>query len=422
MPKFNFVVRDASGKTLSGQLAMNNREELVSRLKDQGYYISKVTEIKEGSVFSNLDTAFARLTPIKLKDISILARLLSVMINAGLPILRSLKIVEKQTENLRLVEVVQSVRDYVEEGHSLSYAMGKHPNVFNSLIVAMVKAGEESGSLDIVLDRIAKDLEREIEIRADVASGVRYPVIIMCASGIIVALVLYFVVPQFQSIFEDMDAKLPLPTMILVKASEVVRHGAIYVIITVLAVWGVFKMGRKYPPIERFFDKMALKLPVIGLLLRKIALARFSRTLAILLSSGVPILRALSVVEQTVGNAVIATAVAGAKEAIREGERIAPPLEETGEFPPMVVDMIAVGEETGALDTMLAKVSDFYDREVDYTIDAFTTLIEPMLIVVLGVVIGFIVVALYLPLFSIIQQLGDQAAGGKSGNTGIGGK
>jgi type IV pilus assembly protein PilC len=177
-------------------------------------------------------------------------------------------------------------------------------------------------------------------------------------------------------------------------------------------------MGRKIPVIERLMDALMLKMPVMGMLLRKIALARFSRTLAILLSSGVPILRALSVVEQTVGNSVIANAVASAKEAIREGERIAPPLEETGEFPPMVVDMIAVGEETGALDTMLAKVSDFYDREVDYTIDAFTTLIEPLLICVMGVVIGFIVVALYMPMFSIIQTLGDSAAGGE-GNEGV---
>ncbi|MEO7994043.1 MAG: type II secretion system F family protein [bacterium] len=420
MPKFNFVVRDQSGKTLTGSLAMNSREELVSRLKEQGYYISKVSEVREGSIISNVDTLFARLTPIKLKDVSVLARLLSVMINAGLPILRSLKIVEKQTENVRLVEVVQSVRDHVEEGHSLSYALGKHPTVFNSLVVAMVKAGEESGSLDIVLDRIAKDMEREIQIRGDIQAGVRYPVIVMCASGLIVTGVLYFVVPQFQGIFEDMDAKMPWPTLFLVKASETVRFSAIPLLMVIGVLWAAFNVGRRYPPVERAIDALMLRLPIIGMLLRKIALARFSRTLAILLSSGVPILRALSVVEQTVGNSIIAKAVSSAKEAIREGERIAPPLEETGEFPPMVVDMIAVGEETGALDTMLAKVSDFYDREVDYTIDAFTTLIEPLLIVVLGVVIGFIVVALYLPMFSIIQNLGDSAAGGKSGNEGIG--
>lgn len=419
MPKFNFVVRDPSGKTMTGSLAMNSREELVSRLKEQGYYISKVTEVKEGSVLTSVDTAFAKMTPIKLKDLAVLMRLLSVMINAGLPILRSLKIVEKQTENLRLVEVIQSVRDHVEEGHSLSFAMQKHPNVFNGLVTAMVKAGEESGSLDIVLDRIAKDLEREIEIRANIQAGVRYPVIVMVAAGVIVALVLYFVVPQFQEIFEDMDAKLPAPTMILVSASLLVRNSAIWVVIGAFILVTAFRMGKKIPVVERLFDIMILKLPVIGMLLRKIALARFSRTLAILLASGVPILRAMSVVEQTVGNSVISHAVAGAKEAIREGERIAPPLEETGEFPPMVVDMIAVGEETGALDTMLAKVSDFYDREVDYTIDAFTTLIEPLLICVMGIVIGFIVVALYMPMFSIIQQLGDSAAGG-AGNEGVG--
>jgi type IV pilus assembly protein PilC len=405
MPKFNFVVRDASGKTITGQLAMETREQLVGRLKDQGYFISKVTEVKEDSIYNRLDTAFQRMTPIKLKDISVFARLLSTMINAGLPILRSLKIIEKQTENLRLVEVIQSIRDNVEEGHALSFAMSKHPKVFTPLIIAMVKSGEESGSLDIVLDRISHDMEREIEIRSRVQGGMRYPIIIMSAAGVIVSIVLVFVVPQFQTIFESMDAKLPIPTQILVNVSIVVRHYVVFVVVGIVLINVAYKFLSRIPTIERGFDSLKLRAPVFGMLLRKIALARFSRTLAILLRSGVPILRAMSVVEQTVGNAVIAAAVTASKESIREGERISPPLEETGEFPPMVIDMIAVGEETGALDSMLEKISEFYDQEVDYTIDAFTTLIEPVLIMFLGVTIGFIVVALYMPLFSIVTQI-----------------
>jgi len=407
MPKFNFVVRDASGKTITGQLAMDSKEQLITRLKDQGYFISKISELKEDSFYSRIDVAFQRLTPIKIKDISIFARLLSTMINAGLPILRSLKIIEKQTENLRLVEVIQSVRDQVEEGHPLSLAMSKHPRVFGALIIAMTKSGEESGSLDIVLDRISHDLEREIEIRSRVSAGVRYPVIIMGAALVIVSIVLIFVVPAFQEIFESMDATLPLMTQILVNISEVIRHSAWAVIVAGFIISAAYKFLIRIPSVEKFSDSIKLRLPVFGMLLRKIALARFARTLAILLRSGVPILRALSVVEQTVGNAVIANAVVASKESIREGERISPPLEETGEFPPMVIDMIAVGEETGALDTMLEKISEFYDQEVDYTIDAFTTLIEPVLIMFLGTVIGFVVVALYMPLFSIVTQLSE---------------
>jgi type IV pilus assembly protein PilC len=407
MPKYNFVVKDASGKTITGQLAMDSKEQLVSRLKDQGYYINKISEVREDSIYNRLDSAFQHLTPIKLKDISVFARLLSTMINAGLPILRSLKIIEKQTENLRLVEVIQSVRDQVEEGHALSLAMSKHPRVFQPLIIAMVKSGEESGSLDIVLDRISHDLEREIEIRQRVAAGVRYPVIIMSASFVIVAIVLVFVVPAFQGIFESMDAKLPLMTQVLVNVSMVIRHSMGVVIVVGILLATAYKYFSRIPSVARWIDAVKLRLPVFGMLLRKIALARFARTMAILLRSGVPILRALSVVEQTVGNAVIAAAVTASKESIREGERISPPLEETGEFPPMVIDMIAVGEETGALDMMLEKISEFYDQEVDYTIDAFTTLIEPVLIMFLGTVIGFIVVALYMPLFSIVTQLSE---------------
>ncbi len=407
MPKFSFSVRDRSGKTVTGSVVMDSREQLVERLRDQGYYVNRITEVGQNTLYERLDKAIQKLTPIKLKDLSIFSRLLSTMINAGLPILRSLRIIVKQTENPHLAEVLQDVAKMVEEGYSLSYAMGQHPKVFNSLIVNLIKSGEESGSLDIVLDRIAHDSEREIEIRQNVQAGVRYPIIIMCAAGLIVTLVMFFVVPQFVDIFESMNATLPAMTLILIYMSNIVRQGAPILLGAIILLVVATRYAANFPAVNRMLDAIRLRLPVFGFLLRRIALSRFARTFSILLKSGVPIIKALTVVEETVGNAVIAAAVSKAKISIKEGERISYPLEETGEFPPMVIDMIAVGEETGSLDEMLQKISDFYDREVDYTIDAFTTMIEPLLITVMGAVIGFIVVSLYMPLFSAIQSMTD---------------
>jgi len=405
MPKFNFSVRDRSGKTITGTVAMESREQLVERLREQGYFVNRITVVGENTIYEKLDQAIQRLTPIKLKDLSIFSRLLSTMINAGLPILRSLRIIVKQTENPHLAEVLQEVAKMVEEGYSLSYAMGQHPKVFNSLIVSLIKSGEESGSLDIVLDRIAQDEEREIQIIQNVQAGVRYPVIILSAALIIVSLVMIFVVPKFVDIFRSMNAVLPVPTRILIFISQIFTRGAPFVIVLIFLLVAATRYASNFPAWNRFVDRIRLKLPVFGFLLRRIALSRFARTFAILLKSGVPIIKSLTVVEDTVGNAVIAAAVAKAKISIKEGERISYPLEETGEFPPMVVDMIAVGEETGALDDMLQKISDFYDREVDYTIDAFTTMIEPVLITCLGVILGFVVVSLYLPLFAAISTM-----------------
>ena len=408
MPKFNFVVKDPSGKTIQGSITMDRKDQLIERLRDQGYYISRITEVNENSIYQRLDRAVQRLNPVKLKDIAVFARLLSTMINAGLPILRALRIIEKQTENLTLVDTIRDIALKVEEGYSLSYAMGQHPKIFGPLIVAMIKSGEESGSLDIVLDRISHDLEREIEIRTNVQAGVRYPVIIMIAATLIVIGVLYYIVPKFKQIFEEMGADLPIPTKILVIASDAVINYFFWVLGGIIFLVVAVKQAGRVPFFGRMVNRIQLKLPAFGLLFRKIALSRFSRTLAILLRSGVPIIKALTVVEETVGNLIIASAVARAKESIKEGERIAYPLEETNEFPPMVIDMISVGEETGSLDDMLQKVSEFYDREVDYTIDSFTTMIEPLMIVTLGIILGFVVVALYLPLFGAIRKMSEQ--------------
>jgi type IV pilus assembly protein PilC len=413
VPKFNFVVKDPAGKTIQGSITMDRKDQLIERLRDQGYYISRITEVNENSFYQRLDRAVQRLNPVKLKDIAVFARLLSTMINAGLPILRALRIIEKQTENLTLVDTIKDISQKVEEGYSLSYAMSQHPKIFGALVVAMIKSGEESGSLDIVLDRISHDLEREIEIRTNVQAGIRYPVIILIAATLIVIGVLYYIVPKFKQIFEEMGADLPVPTKMLVVASDAITNYFFWVLGGIIVLVIAIRQGSKVPFFGRMINRFQLKLPAFGLLFRKIALSRFSRTLAILLRSGVPIIKALTVVEETVGNLIIASAVAKAKESIKEGERIAYPLEETNEFPPMVIDMISVGEETGSLDDMLQKVSEFYDREVDYTIDSFTTMIEPLMIVTLGIVLGFVVISLYLPLFSAIRQMSE--AGVESG-------
>ena len=230
MAKFNFVVKDPSGKTIQGTITMDRKDQLIDRLRDQGYYINRITEVNGNSIYQRVDRAIQRLSPIKLKDVSVFARLLSTMINAGLPILRALRIIEKQTENLTLVDTIKDISLKVEEGYSLSFAMGQHPKIFGALIVAMIKSGEESGSLDIVLERIAHDLEREIEVNAKVKAGVRYPIIIMIAAGLIVIGVLWFIVPKFNEIFTEMRAELPAMTKVLVAISNALTQYFLWVL------------------------------------------------------------------------------------------------------------------------------------------------------------------------------------------------
>ncbi|MCK4720594.1 type II secretion system F family protein, partial [bacterium] len=267
MPKFNFNVRDRFGKNITGTVTMDSRDQLIERLRDQGYFVNKITEIGENTLYERLDRAIQRLSPIKLKDMSIFSRLMSTMINAGLPILRSLRIIVKQTENTHLAEILQNVAKMVEEGYSLSHAMGQHPKVFDTLMVNLIKSGEESGSLDIVLDRIAMDMEREIEIRQNVQAGIRYPIIILSAAALIVGLIMIFVVPKFVEIFRDMDATLPTMTLILIKISNIVVHGAPFLIAAIFLLIIGSKYASNFPFFNRLKDNIQLRLPVFGFLL-----------------------------------------------------------------------------------------------------------------------------------------------------------
>ena len=314
-------------------------------------------------------------------------------------------ILAEQTESKPLAEVVNQVRMDVEKGSSLSQALARHPKAFNRLYVSMVRAGEVGGSLDSVLMRLADTIEKQVELRRKVKSAMTYPVVVACLVLLIVTAMLLFVIPMFQNIYKQLGGTLPVPTQILIKISNVCRE--FWYIIFLVEGGAVFAFRRWINSEDgrKKWDAIKLKLPVFGKLVRKTALARFSRTLSALVRSGVPILESLDIVADTAGNWVVAKAVRDTQTAVKQGEPLSRRLEDHEVFPPMVVQMMAVGEETGALDEMLDKIADFYDQEVEATVDALTSLIEPLLIVVMGVCVGGMIISLYLPMFNIIKLI-----------------
>jgi type IV pilus assembly protein PilC len=340
---------------------------------------------------------------VKLKELSIFCRQFATMVNSGLPILRALAILSEQTESKELQKVLLGTRLDVEQGASLSGAMAKYPKAFNDLFIAMVKAGETGGVLDTVLLNLADMIENEVELRRKIKSAMTYPVAVVCMVVLIMSAMLLFVVPQFQTIYASLGGQLPLPTQILLTASKIVRTYWWIVIGAGIGTTIAFRRFKKTPVGRLQVDRVKLKAPVFGPLFQKVALARMSSTFGMLLQAGVPILQALDIVKDTVNNKVMSAALEEVKVSVREGESIARPLAKHGVFPPMVVQMIAVGEETGGVDTMLAKVSAFYTSEVEATVDALTSLIEPLLIAFIGGAVGAAVIALYMPMFNIIK-------------------
>jgi type IV pilus assembly protein PilC len=342
---------------------------------------------------------------VKLKDVAVFSRQFATMINSGLSLLRALHILAEQTENQALAAIAHEVRMDVEKGSSLSTALARHPKAFNRLYVSMVKAGETGGVLDSVLLRLATTIEKQVELRRKVKSAMTYPAVVAVLVLCIVTAMLLFIIPMFQDLYTQLGGKLPLPTQILINVSKIARKlwflifGGEVAAVVGFRKWIATDEGRKR------WDVIKLKVPVFGALVRKTALARFSRTLSALVRSGVPILESLDIVADTCGNHVVATAVLDTQAAVKQGEPLARRLEEHPVVPPMVVQMMAVGEETGALDEMLDKIADFYDQEVEATVDALTSLIEPLLIVVMGVCVGGMVISLYLPMFNIIKLI-----------------
>jgi type IV pilus assembly protein PilC len=400
---FAYKVRDRSGKTVDGVLEADNRGMVVSRLKQMGFAPISIEERKRG--VGKVELSFPWSGRVKPKDLAVFSRQFATMINSGLSLLRALNILSDQTDNKKLASVVGEVRAEVEKGNSLSGALSKHPKVFKRLYVAMIRAGEIGGVLDTTLLRLAENLEKEVALRQKIKSAMTYPTVVFCMVLLILAGMLMFVVPTFKNLYKDLGGTLPLPTRVLIGVSDAAKKFWYVVVVLIggagygIKRWIATEQGRG------FWDAMKLRVPIFGTLVHKTALSRFSRTLSVLMRSGVPILQALDIVKETVNNATLSAAVQDVASSVKEGESIARPLERHEVFPPMVVQMIAVGEETGALDTMLGKIADFYDQEVEATVDALTSLIEPVLIAVMGVAVGGMVIALYMPMFNIINLI-----------------
>jgi type IV pilus assembly protein PilC len=397
---FTYRVRDRQGKLVTGSLQADNERLVIARLQEMGYVPLAVDEKKES--LGKKEFAF-RPNHVKLKDLSIFSRQFATMVNSGLPILKSLAILSEQTESKPLAKVVVEVRLDVERGSSLSQSMAKHSKVFDNLFVAMIRAGEAGGVLDSVLLRLADNIERDVELRQRVKSAMTYPVVVLGMVSLILVAMLLFIVPQFQSIYASLGGQLPMPTRILLFVSQTFRHWWYLWAIAIAAFVFAFKKYKKTTSGRAMLDKLKLKVPVFGGLFHKAAISRFASTLSILLKSGVPILQSLDIVTETVDNRVISLAVTDVQSSVKEGDSIARPLAKHAVFPPMVVQMLAVGEETGAVDTMLEKVAQFYDNEVTATVDSLTSLIEPLMIAIIGGCVGMAVIALYLPMFNVIN-------------------
>ncbi|WP_062526918.1 type II secretion system F family protein [Demequina rhizosphaerae] len=401
--KFNYEVRDSQGKIQKGSIEAPSEAAVAGRLKEMGLAAVSINEVNTGGL--NADIHIPGITDrISLKDIAILSRQLATMISAGLSLLRALSILAEQTENKALAKIVHEVRTDVESGSSFSAALGKH-DTFPPLMVNMVRAGEVGGFLDQVLLSVAENFESEVALRGKVKSAMTYPIVVFVIAILAVTGMLLFIVPVFATMFSDLGGELPFLTQILVFMSDALRIGIIpFVVAIAVGVW-LYRKNRYREGFREKVEPFYLKVPVFGALTQKIAVARFTRNLASMLRSGVPILQALDIVGEASGNIVIERAAKAVRESVRTGNSLAKPLSEHPVFPPMVVQMMAVGEDTGALDDMLDKIADFYDQEVEATTEALTSLIEPIMIAVLGGIVGFMVIGLYMPIFGVFDLI-----------------
>jgi len=404
MATFRYSARDASGRVVAGAIDAETEVLVLGKLQEMGFFVTNLQRQSGGAVsLRRLD--LGKLRKVGMRELTVFTRQFATMVNAGLSMVRTLNILEAQTESAKLKTIVGDVRKHVEEGMTLSDALGQHPDTFSALTINMVRAGEIGGVLDDVLNRLAIFYEKDLSLRQKVRAAMTYPAAIFTfALGVIFFLV-FFILPQFIGFFEGLDLQLPLPTRVLIFVTHALT-GYWYVFLGGLLVsfWGL----RVYIGTERGrfrWDRYKLRVPVFGPLLRKVTISRFTRTLGTLITSGVPIMQALEVVSKAVENKIVAQAIDNVRSSIREGESIALPLQNSGLFPPMVVQMTAVGEETGTLDSMLQKVADFYDAEVESTLTQLTSILEPLLIMFLGFVVGFIVLSFYMPLYQLITGI-----------------
>ena len=412
MPAFTFTATASDGKSVTNTSEAVSISELRQRLSQQGYTVKEIKPAKEKGLKTNMAVpmpAFLeRFQKVKLTELSIFCRQFSTMIDAGVSLVRCLDVLGEQNSSPKLKKIILDLKLEVEAGNMLSKAMSKYPGTFSNLFIGLIRAGEVGGVLEESLQRLSTFLEKDVELRANVKAALTYPVLVsLVALGFVMFLTI-FIVPQFLKMFIDLGLKaedFPAMTMSLKVFSDFMVYKFYYVAMIVGALWFACKLFGRTKVGHRFFDLVKLKIPVFGKLNHKVALARFSRTLATLLSSGVPILQALETVAGTVSNDVLSDAILDARARVREGDTISEPLYKSKMFPPMVIQMISIGQEAGSLDTMLSKIADFYDGEVDAAIASLTAAIEPLLIVFLGVTVGYIVIAMFLPLVGLIQGL-----------------
>ncbi len=401
---FEYRARDRRGGIHAGSMEGASSAAVAVALRDQGFVPLKIEERRVSALDREISLPGFR-RKIKPKEVAVLSRQLATMVNSGLTLVRALNILEKQSENPLLSRVVADVRARVEQGSTLSGALEAHEGVFGHLYVSMIRAGEVSGALDETLVRLADTLEAGVRLRSKVKSAMAYPVVVLGLIFFIVSGMLLFVVPIFENMYADLGGTLPLPTRILIGISGVLT--TYWWIVGALVIGGVvaFRKWKRTPEGRHSWDAVKLRLPIVGKVVQKVAISRFARTLSVLSRTGVPVLQALDIVAVTAGNSLVSDAVGDVQTSVRRGESIAAPLHRHDVFPPMVTHMMAVGEETGELDTMLSKVADFYDQEVEDTMSAITSLIEPLLIIVMGIAVGGILIALYLPMFNIASLI-----------------
>jgi len=398
MQIYKWQGKNRQGKKAKGEMEAISDSVVVMSLRKQGYTDLKVRK-KPKEIEINLPFLKAKVPE---KDVVVFTRQFATMINAGLPIIQCLEIQSTQQENKEFRKVLTLVKEDVEKGETLADGLRRHPTVFDSLYCNMVEAGETGGALDIILGRLAFFMEKNMKLKKKVKGALVYPASVVCVAIIVIAIMMIFVIPSFQKMFGSFGAELPLLTQIIVNTSAFLRSNILLILATAFVfVFSVKKLYQKNEKAHYFLDSFFLKMPIFGVLLRKVAVAKFTRTLGTMISSGVPILTSLEIVARTAGNVVIEKAIMATRESISQGKTIAEPLMESGIFPPMVTQMIAVGETTGALDQMLNKIADFYDDEVDTAVSAITSLIEPLLMVFLGGILGTMIVGMYLPIFKL---------------------
>ena len=406
MPMFEYVVKNKEGKNLTGTQEAADVNTIVSWLREKEYLIIRVTESKpKMALFSKFGSGQKRGRKIKADELVVFSRQLATMVEAGVPLVQSLTILGEQTDNSNMERIVSSLHADVESGKNLSDALEKHKKVFSTLFVSMVRAGESSGNLEEILDRLATYIEKTTALQKKIKSALVYPAVVASMAFLITFGMMTWVIPQFAEIFKSLNAPLPTPTRILIATSGILRNNIFLVLGGIIAGFFSFRFFVRTKRGQLWFDSTKLKLPIFGPLLLKVAISKFTRTLSTLVKSGVPILNSLEIVGKTAGNTQIELVVADVRNSIKEGESISGPLAKKKIFPSMVVRMIAIGEETGELDKMLEKISDFYDVQVDTAVEGLTSMIEPLVIAFLGIVIGGIVVAMFLPILTLTNAI-----------------